>query len=320
MMRVLYKITNLLNGKCYIGQTKNFKMRMRDHIRTRKSLISQAINKYGKENFSFVQLESFDESEIDAAEKAFILKFNSLAPNGYNLDLGGKSVKESNDITKEKLRLANLGKKHTEITKQKMRESMTPQRKQKIIENFQSHPVSQEARAEQGKKMKIKWADPEYKANILDKIRITNQSKPKRQITEEQRQKMSAAHKGQKAWNKGVPLTQEAKRKLSDALRGRKTWNKGISPTEQTRIRQSQAHKSKSGILNISWNNLRKKWIVKDKTKVIGQFRDLEDAKKELIKYNNAKSVTTEDVSSKTRVTFTSTVNDSDEIILISNK
>lgn len=289
MMRILYKITNLINGKCYIGQTKNFKMRMRDHIRTRKSLISQAINKYGKENFSFIQLESFDESIIDEMEKKFILKFNSLAPNGYNLTLGGGTCQELHESVKEKIRLANIGRKHTEATKQKMKDSMTPARKALIVENFKKHPKSKETRKKQGEKMKLKWADPAYRQNIVAKTKETLKSKPKRILTEEQRKRSSEAHKGQTAWNKGIPLTQETKNKLSNALKGKEAWNKGIFPTDETRKKQSLSHNSQSGILNISWNNLRQRWMVKDKTKIIGQFKELEDAKKALEVYNNNK-------------------------------
>lgn len=85
----IYKITNLLNNKCYIGKTKNLKSRFYQHCRgsdTHKSLIHLAIKKYGKSNFLFEKIyECHDEKEISEKEIFYIRKHNSLSPNGYNL-------------------------------------------------------------------------------------------------------------------------------------------------------------------------------------------------------------------------------------------
>jgi group I intron endonuclease len=85
----IYKITNKLNNKCYIGKTKNLENRFYQHCyghHKHKSLIHLAIKKYGKDNFLFEPIfESESEQEISEKEKFFIDKFNSLNPNGYNL-------------------------------------------------------------------------------------------------------------------------------------------------------------------------------------------------------------------------------------------
>ena len=47
-------------------------------------------------------------------------------------------------------------------------------------------------------------------------------------MAEEQRNKMSDALRGKKAWNKGVPMSEEMKKKISESLKGRKIWNKGL--------------------------------------------------------------------------------------------
>ena len=65
----LYKITNNINQKIYIGITNNYKKRWANHG-TEDTVISNAIKKYGKENFTFevlfenVSIEEIDELEI----------------------------------------------------------------------------------------------------------------------------------------------------------------------------------------------------------------------------------------------------------------
>ena len=55
----IYKITNKLNGKFYIGQSNDIERRFDEHKRQKnpKILVDKAISKYGKENFLFEVLE-----------------------------------------------------------------------------------------------------------------------------------------------------------------------------------------------------------------------------------------------------------------------
>ena len=92
----IYKITNLINNKVYIGQTKNFEQRKKTHIRdskNKKFLISRAINKYGVENFLFEIIKECETlEEINSEEKEYIIKYNSRNMKyGYNIDEGGRS-------------------------------------------------------------------------------------------------------------------------------------------------------------------------------------------------------------------------------------
>lgn len=59
-------------------------------------------------------------------------------------------------------------------------------------------------------------------------ISLHTKSKPK---SDEARQNMSDAHKGQHAWNRGISCSEEQKKKQSDAIKGRKWWNNGIKET-----------------------------------------------------------------------------------------
>lgn len=85
----IYKIENLINNKIYIGQSIHIEKRWSEHCQnSSKSLIGQAIKKYGKENFSFQILEEvLDISELNNLETKYIKQFNSLIPNGYNIKL-----------------------------------------------------------------------------------------------------------------------------------------------------------------------------------------------------------------------------------------
>ena len=94
----VYKITNIINGKCYIGQTdKTAKRRLVQHkCKARNGYdknrpIHKAINKYGEDNFIAETLETgISESEIDDRERYWIEEEKSLVPNGYNVNSGGR--------------------------------------------------------------------------------------------------------------------------------------------------------------------------------------------------------------------------------------
>lgn len=95
----IYKITNLINGKIYIGQTKNkIEERFNGHIKQAKankksdhSILHEAIRKYGEEKFKTELLDIADsKEELDIKEKYWIKELNSQNKNiGYNITQGG---------------------------------------------------------------------------------------------------------------------------------------------------------------------------------------------------------------------------------------
>ena len=91
MGKSIYKITNLINEKIYIGQSKNPEKRFKQHISGLKdSIISAAIIKYGKENFSFEIIEE-DIDNYNEREIYWIQYYNSFNRDfGYNKTLGGE--------------------------------------------------------------------------------------------------------------------------------------------------------------------------------------------------------------------------------------
>lgn len=88
---IVYKIQNALNGKTYIGQTtRTLKERIIEH-KAKKSLVGQEMLLYGVENFK-IEIIAHASSVEDLLEKEqeYIKKYNSMFPNGYNFNKGGK--------------------------------------------------------------------------------------------------------------------------------------------------------------------------------------------------------------------------------------
>lgn len=93
---IIYKITNTVNGKVYIGQTaqtleKRFYQHCRVYEAIRTSIITKAIKKYGKENFLIEQIDfAENDEELDKKEKYWINFYDSYnISKGYNLSPGG---------------------------------------------------------------------------------------------------------------------------------------------------------------------------------------------------------------------------------------
>lgn len=94
-MAYIYKITNIINNKIYIGKTEGtIEDRWKQHIRdSKKSQIQHrplysAIQKYGINNFKIEIVEQCDNTIINDREKYWIEYYNSYK-NGYNATIGG---------------------------------------------------------------------------------------------------------------------------------------------------------------------------------------------------------------------------------------
>jgi group I intron endonuclease len=138
-MGYIYKITNKIDNKVYIGQTiGDLERRWKTHLNTGSNCryLKSAINKYGVDNFDFKLVCITFDNLLDNMEIKYIEQYNCLVPNGYNLRLGGNSGRH-NAETKQKIsetlkkRYDNglihskpqLGKPHSEIHKKKLSEA-----------------------------------------------------------------------------------------------------------------------------------------------------------------------------------------------------
>ena len=95
----IYKITNLISGKCYIGQSRHVERRFNAHKNKPFDLNSEsydyplyrAIRKYGLENFKFEVIEECSVDKLNELERKYIKVFDSFL-NGYNQDEGGNNA------------------------------------------------------------------------------------------------------------------------------------------------------------------------------------------------------------------------------------
>lgn len=149
-MQGIYKITNLLNNKVYIGSSKYIERRYRNHFLALikgnhvSPHLQRAFNKYGISSFSFTILEIVENTEdlLSIEQKWIDFYQSSNDTKGYNIRIeaesnrGFKHSEETknkmslsrkghivSDETRKKIALSNTGKKKSEESKEKMRKA-----------------------------------------------------------------------------------------------------------------------------------------------------------------------------------------------------
>jgi group I intron endonuclease len=126
---IIYKISNLVNDKIYIGQTiETLDKRWKRHtwkstIKRNVMAITNAIIKYGVENFIIEEIDNAENiDELNMKEEYYIKYYDCISPKGYNIKHGGDNKKLSEE-TKLKISISNKGKKRTEETIKKLSDS-----------------------------------------------------------------------------------------------------------------------------------------------------------------------------------------------------
>jgi len=192
----IYKITNKLNGKHYIGVSVNIKSRWSNHknIDAKKvSYIKNAIKKYGVESFDFSIIEECHKDLFEERERYWIDFYNSMN-NGYNLTAGGNIRKELSEQTRLKMSAKRKGvpksKEHiakislanrSESVRLAISSKLTGRRlseetRAKMSASKMGHPVSKESI---DKMLKTKLANNSKKVLQLDKPRMGRPPKDK---------------------------------------------------------------------------------------------------------------------------------------------
>lgn len=121
----IYKITNLINGKSYIGQTVNYNKRMKTHISKLKANthhnehLQRAWNLYGEENFSFEPIVECSIANLDKLEIAAMKEYDSVN-SGYNLIDGGQRFRSFSPELRKKLSNSLKGRKFSDTHKRRI--------------------------------------------------------------------------------------------------------------------------------------------------------------------------------------------------------
>lgn len=128
---IIYKITNKINSKIYIGQTiRSIEERWKEHAE-KGSALYRAIHKYGKENFTIEQIDvAVNRDELDEKEKYWIKHYDSTnKKKGYNLTSGGEhfEIPEERRIRMSEIEQGEknhfYGKHHSDETKRRISEA-----------------------------------------------------------------------------------------------------------------------------------------------------------------------------------------------------
>ena len=225
---VIYKITCLVNGKSYVGPTRQgLSRRITEHKRDSnkdRPGIDAAIHKYGWENFTVEVLEECPVEQLNDREIFWIAELNTKVPNGYNLTDGGEGGLNPSDEVRARIsatskgRCPNKGNHHT------------AEAKAKISAVHKGKPFSEEHKAK-------------IRANHAD---VSGEKNPHygKKHSPEAKAKMSAAHMGKPSPNKGKPSPRKGKKcspetcaKMSAARKGKK--GKPRSPETKAKIAAS---------------------------------------------------------------------------------
>lgn len=189
---LIYLVTNIVNGKKYVGQTvKSLSRRKQGHITAAKfhkynSYFHRALIKYGEETFDWKVLHDGIENidDLNKLEIFYIGYYNTCGKSGYNLTLGGSGQvgRKVSAKTRHKLSLANSGQNNPNYGK---KPSVETRKKMSISNSGKNHP-------NYGKKLP---------AETRQKISETTKG---RKVSAETRKKQSIANSG-----KNSPVAKE---------------------------------------------------------------------------------------------------------------
>lgn len=231
---IIYKVTNKINGKIYIGQTTaNLEKRRSQHLydsktNRYKSIFHRALRKYGVDCFTWSIIETCNTyEELDEMEFHYIMQYDSHI-NGYNMCVN--TYCQSGKLN------PNYGNRMSEETKNKL-SIMAKNR----YSDGKSHP----------------WVGRKHTKESKEKM--SKSSKYRRPVSEETRRKMSESQKkvdpsrrvfpenksGKDHPCYGTHLSSEHKLKLSKAFSGVANPFYGKKHSEETKAKMREAWKNR---------------------------------------------------------------------------
>ncbi len=226
---VIYKITNSVNGKCYIGVTyRGIEKRLDEHWRdARKGQtrhLQRAMMKYGRDAFSIEKIaDAVNKREAIAIERGTIAAHGTLSPRGYNLSMGGDG---------------GIGMVHTASARKKLSDAM------KRPENANKHKAgllamhSAESRTRLAASVKERWSDPSNCAK-----------RKERQGTPEMRAKLKA---GQIHRIESMSADERSAERARNSIHGTKAFQHCISIARRMMARKINALR-KANLMPDGW-------------------------------------------------------------------
>lgn len=250
----VYAITNVKNGKSYIGSTINFQKRKREHWNLLigdkhwNNKLQHSWNKHGESAFQFHILEIVDDKTKLIESEQYWLDATQchMRNKGYNICPTAANC---------------LGRPVSEKTREKMRKKIwSPEMRMKMSKRIrgENHPfwgkhLTSGHKAKIGAAHKGKIVSAETRAKLSKALSGKNHPNFGKPMSEEQKAKISAAHKGKiisdetrcRMGNaqRGKVMSDEAKEKISDAMKGRKLSDetiKKMSVSQQNRRKKER--------------------------------------------------------------------------------
>ena len=246
----IYQWLNKINGKSYIGSSKDLTNRKghwianfkKDKMKY-KSILHDAAKKHGLENFIFIILEECEPTKemLEARENYYIETINpeynilqkAYSPLGFKWTEEQKQEYRNNYSEERKQATAERSKEYME--QPEIKEKYSELRKGKTFEEIFGEERAQEILEKQsiGRTGKAVGLDP-WNKGTTGLQEAWNKGIP---CSEETKQKIRDSYEYQEPWNKGLPWNDEIKQKISESKIGQEAWNKGIPATEKEKQR-----------------------------------------------------------------------------------
>jgi group I intron endonuclease len=218
---LLYKLTNRVTGQSYIGVTgRPLAERLSNHrtfaAKGMNYPLAIAIRKHGWQVFEVSELgRASSRDEVMEMEKAAIVLYKTLAPNGYNLSTGGHgSPGPISEATREKQRVSHLGQKPWITGKRHSDESRAKMSASRKGNGWNARAITYEG-----------VTYPSTPALCAATGLTVGQVKARLFNGTAEHAAPSKLVKGFGTWNKGKTASPEARQKMSAARKGRPTWN-----------------------------------------------------------------------------------------------
>lgn len=249
-MKGIYKITNILNNKVYIGQSINIESRWKGHLndlnknKHHSLRLQNSYNKYGKDNFKFEIVEIvYDDELMESREQYWIDYYDSMNKlKGYNIRGAGCHGKLAEE-TKEKLRKINKGKHISLETRNKISISVSAEKNGMYNKKHSNESIEKIKKSLKNKRKGIKFSQS-HKENLSKALSGKNNPMygkegywKNKKMSLKVRKKISDSKKGKKM-NEITKLALEKSRK--------KRIKSGQYFSNETRLKLSQINKGKN--------------------------------------------------------------------------